>query len=304
MSLTLAILAAGVGSRYGGLKQLDAVGPSGETMLDFAVYDAARAGFDRLVFIIRRDIEAAFRAQIGAKYTGRFRVDYAFQAADSLPGGHVAPATRTKPWGTGHALWCAREVLDGPFVAINADDFYGRDSFAQLSDFLRATAASSSRRPRFASAGFRLAQTLSEHGSVSRGICGVGVNGALTSVVERTNIRAEEVGPGRLYSGDEIVSMNCWGFTPALFPALGRRLAAFLAKNGTDPKAEFYLPAAVSDLIAADEAEVQVLPTRARWLGVTYREDKPRVAAALLELTHAGDYPLAFTEAVQPALTT
>ena len=290
MQPTLLVLAAGMGSRYGGLKQLDPVGPSGETVLDYAVFDARRAGFGRVVFVIRRDFEEVFRAQIGAKYAGRIAVDYVFQALDALPAGHPVPAGREKPWGTGHAVWCAREAVREPFAVINADDFYGADSFAQLASFLAAPAAPAGPAP-FAMVGFRLANTLSEHGAVARGICRAGADGLLESITEHTGILAANVGPGRAYSGQEIASLNCWGFTPALFAGLDRQLGAFLAERGGEAKAEFYLPTAVSGLIAGREATVRVRPTESTWFGVTYREDKPRVVAAIAELVRAGQYP-------------
>ena len=304
MSPTLLVLAAGLGSRYGGLKQLDPVGPSGETVLDYAVFDALRAGFGRVVFVIRRDFEPVFREQIGAKYAGRIAVDYVFQALDAVPAGGAVPAGREKPWGTGHAVWCAREAVREPFAVINADDFYGADSFAQLAKFLASPAVSprgfdpmsGHRTPRslaaqFAMVGFTLANTLSEHGAVARGLCATGPGGLLASITEQTGILAAEVGPGRKFSGSETVSMNCWGFTPALFAGLERQLHEFLAARGGDPKAEFYLPAAVSEMIARHEATVRVLPTGSAWFGVTYRDDKPRVVAAIAEQVRAGKYP-------------
>lgn len=293
MSLTLVVLAAGMGSRYGGLKQIDPVGPSGETVLDYAVFDAARAGFTRVLFVIRRDFEALFRERIGARYAGRIAVDYVFQALDALPEGCKPPAGREKPWGTGHAVWCARDAIKGNFAVINADDFYGADSFQKLAAFLqpRAAAAGGSEVAEFAMVGFRLANTLSEHGTVARGVTDAAANGELRSIVEQTGIAAEEVGPGRKYSGEEIVSMNCWGFTPAVFAGLDAQFREFLAARGNEPKAEFYLPAAVSTMIARGEAIVRVLPTNATWFGVTYREDKPRVEAAIAALVQAGQYP-------------
>src|SRR5688572_9137994 len=219
MSLTLVVLAAGMGSRYGGLKQIDPVGPAGETVLDYAVFDALRAGFTRVVFVIRRDFESVFREKIGGRYADRATVDYVFQSVDALPPGFTLPANREKPWGTGHAVWCAREAISGNFAVINADDFYGADSFAQLGKFLAPGGPSaSSGMPRFAMVGFQLANTLSEHGAVSRGVCTSGAAGELQSIVEQTNIQPTEVGAGKKFSGAEIVSMNCWGFTPALFP--------------------------------------------------------------------------------------
>ena len=304
MQPTLLVLAAGMGSRYGGLKQIDPVGPGGETVLDYAVFDALRAGFGRVVFVIRRDFEAIFREQVGAKYSGKVAVDYVFQAVDALPEGCVAPAGREKPWGTGHAVWCARDAVREPVAVINADDFYGADSFAQLGKFLTSPAAtprgfdpmSGHRTPRtmaaqFAMVGFSLANTLSEHGAVARGECVTGAGGILESITERTGILAADVGAGRKFTGKETVSMNCWGFTPALFAGLDRQLHEFLAARGNDPKAEFYLPAAVSEMIARREAVVKVLPTSSAWFGVTYREDKPRVVAAIADLVSSGKYP-------------
>jgi len=304
MSPTLLVLAAGMGSRYGGLKQIDPVGPSGETVLDYAVFDALRAGFGRVVFVIRRDFEAVFRAQVGAKYAGRAAVDYVFQSLDALPAGCPAPAGREKPWGTAHAVWCARTAVHEPFAVINADDFYGADSFAQLAKFLTSAAAaprgfdpmSGHKAPRslaaqYAMVGFTLANTLSEHGAVARGVCVAGPGGLLQSITEQTGILASEVGPGRKYAGSETVSMNCWGFTPAVFAGLERQLHDFILARGGDAKAEIYLPVAVGELIARREATVRVLPTNGAWFGVTYREDKPRVVAAIAELVRAGKYP-------------
>jgi NDP-sugar pyrophosphorylase family protein len=293
MQPTLLVLAAGMGSRYGGLKQIDPVGPSGETVLDYAVFDAIRAGFGRVVFVIRREFEALFREKIGAHYAGRIAVDYVFQDLDALPAGCAVPAGREKPWGTGHAVWCAREAVREPFAVINADDFYGEDSFRQLARFLAApsVAATTDGRAEFALVGFRLANTLSEHGAVSRGLCATGPDGRLASITEHTGIVAADVGPGRSFGGDETVSMNCWGFSPRLFAGLDAQFCAFLAARTGEPKAEFYLPAAVSALIARGEAEVRVLPTASAWFGVTYREDKPRVMAAILERVRAGSYP-------------
>lgn len=288
MSLTLVVLAAGMGSRYGGLKQIDPVGPGGETVLDYAVFDALRAGFTRVVFVIRRDFEAIFREKIGGRYAGRANVDYVFQSLEALPAGFTPPAGREKPWGTGHAVWCAREAIKENFAVINADDFYGADSFVQLATVLRARATTSTE---FAMVGFRLANTLSEHGTVARGVCSSDGTGALRSIVEQTGIAAAEVGAGRTYSGDEIVSMNCWGFTPALFSGLDAQFRAFLQARGMEPKSEFYLPAAVSAIIARGEAMVRVLPTESTWFGVTYREDKPRVQALIAELVRTLRYP-------------
>lgn len=303
MHATLLVLAAGMGSRYGGLKQIDPVGPSGETVLDYAVFDAARAGFDRVVFVIRREFETVFREQIGARYAGRLAVNYVFQSLDTLPPGVQPTAGREKPWGTGHAVWCARGAVQENFAVINADDFYGKDSFAQLARFFagsnsQAADRSASTRTDFVSTptefamiGFRLANTLSEHGAVSRGICTSAEGGRLTSITERTGILGDDVGTGRTYSGEEIVSMNCWGFSPSVFGGLDEQFLEFLSTRGDDPKAEFYLPAAVSKMIERGQANVRVLPTESSWFGITYRDDKPRVVAALAQLVSRGDYP-------------
>lgn len=293
MQLTLVVLAAGMGSRYGGLKQVDPMGPSGETVLDYSVHDAVRAGFDRVLFIIRRDFEAEFRAAVGSRFEGKVKVDYVFQSLDALPPGHALPLGRAKPWGTGHAVWCARDALDGPFAVVNADDFYGAGSFARLAKFLRAAADAQARPPRFAMVGFRLANTLSEHGAVSRGVCAVDAGGVLTGIEEHTGILAAEVGTGEgcKYDPETIVSMNCWGFTADFLPQLDARWREFLAAHGTSEKTEFYLPFAVNDLLRAGAARVHVLPTDDQWFGVTYREDKPRVQAAIVALVESGAYP-------------
>lgn len=334
MAPTLLVLAAGMGSRYGGLKQIEPVGPGGETVLDYAVFDARRAGFGRVVFVIRKDFEAVFREKIGARYEGRMAVDYVFQSPDALPAGFAVPPGREKPWGTGHAVWCARDAVKENFAVINADDFYGADSFARLAGFLSGASVGaalrreeSESRPKaapagvakFSMVGFRLANTLSEHGAVSRGVCVADAAGALRSITEHTGILASEVVPGGKYSGAELVSMNCWGFTPDLFGALDRQLREFLGAVGAatplsrtdtkrdggvacpgpaspgpklDPlKAEFYLPAAVSEQIARGQAVVSVLPTSSAWFGVTYREDKEVVQASIADLIARGDYP-------------
>lgn len=285
MAPALLVLAAGMGSRYGGLKQLDPVGPAGETILDYAVFDAIRAGFGRVVFVIRRDFEMAFRAQVAARYAGRIRVDTVFQSLDALPPGVQPPAGREKPWGTGHAVWCAREALAEPFAVINADDFLGRDAFVQLAQFFAQPDAD------HAMVGYRLGNTLSEHGTVSRGVCTVDAQGRLQRVVEQTGIAVADVGPGRPYSGDEIVSMNCWAFTPSFLSALDRQWQAFVATRAGELKSEFYLPAAVSAEIEAGRITVAVRPTTASWFGVTYREDKPRVQAILADRVARGEYP-------------
>jgi hypothetical protein len=283
-----------MGSRYGGLKQVDPMGPAGETVLDYSVHDAVRAGFDRVLFIIRRDFENEFKASVGMRFAGRIRVDYAFQALDALPEGFSVPPGRVKPWGTGHAVWCARGELDGPFAVVNADDFYGAASFRVLADFLRtakADGAGAMANPDYAMVGFALANTLSEHGAVSRGVCDVAADGRLRGVEEHTGILAAEVGPGRRYASETVVSMNCWGFTTAFLPQLDERWRAFLAVHGGSEKTEFYLPFAVNELLAEGAAAVRVLPTSDAWFGVTYRDDKPRVQAAIAALIVEGRYP-------------
>lgn len=291
---TLLVLAAGMGSRYGGLKQLDPVGPGGETLLDYSVYDAIRAGFDRVVFLIRRDIEKDFREQIGVRYEGRVAVDYAFQELGALPGGFTPPAGRSKPWGTAHAIWCARDVIRAPFAAINADDFYGSDAFAQLGGFL-ASASTAAQPATFGMVAYRLGKTISEHGTVARGICRVDAGGSLASVEELTDLAPRT--DGTIASGDRAfapetpVSMNFWGFTPQVFPLLEKSLAGFLAQHATSEKTEHYIPSAVAEMIAEKTATVRVLSTDSEWFGVTYREDRPRVVESISRLVAAGIYP-------------
>ena len=281
-------MAAGMGSRYGGLKQIDAVGPNGEAIIDYSIYDALRAGFGRLVFVIRRDIEAPFRKAIGDKFEKRIAVDYVFQELDKLPPGFTVPPGRTKPWGTTQAILLAEETLREPFAAINADDFYGRESFQVLADFLRAGG------PDYAMVGYTLRNTLSEHGSVSRGVCECDPSGFLRAVVELTKVVKQGRGAqteGRLFSGDELVSMNFWGFTPALFPQLRERFNEFLRRSGQELKSESYIPTTVNELVSSGAARVKVLRTPASWFGITYKEDKPQVVASILKLVTAGEYP-------------
>jgi hypothetical protein len=294
--LTLLVLAAGMGSRYGGLKQLDPMGPSGETLLDYSVSDALRAGFERVVFIIRRDIEADFRDKIGSRYQGNIAVDYVFQQLDLLPEGFSVPAERKKPWGTAHAIWCARGAIVEPFAAINADDYYGIQTFEVIGNFLKNAEAET---PRFAMAGYRLDHTLSEHGSVARGVCEVDAKGRLITIRECTGIervgndivQKEADGSVRKFQGNEPVSMNFWGLTPAVFGLLEERLIAFLQASSSDPKAECYIPAAIGEMIGLGQATLDVLPTDADWFGVTYREDKPQVMQALKRLHSENVYP-------------
>lgn len=299
MKPTLLILAAGMGSRYGGLKQVDPVGPSGETIMDYSVFDAVRAGFGRVVFVIRRDFEDIFKKTIGSKYRDVADVGYAYQSMEDLPIGFHVPRDREKPWGTAHAIRSARKAVAEPFAAINADDFYGRDAFERLTAFLSRDAAAPA-RPRYAMVGYRLDQTLSEHGSVARGVCQVGCDGLLESVTEMTKLvrvpggaenREDPDCPVTL-TGDERVSMNLWGFTPALFDALDARFPAWLEVNAGNPRAEWYIPFVVDEMIREGLADVEVLPTESAWFGVTYREDKPLVVDAVRRLVEAGDYPV------------
>ena len=297
MKPTLVVLAAGMGSRYGGLKQVDPVRPSGEAILDYSVFDAHRAGFGKVVFIIRKDFEAEFKEKVGAKYEGILPVEYCFQDINDLPEPFTVPADRAKPWGTAHAIRAARNVVKEPFAAINADDFYGRDAFAKLSAFLQQPAAADGKL-HFAMVGYKLDLTLSDNGSVARGICKVD-GGKLASVTEMTKLvrvpggaenREDEANPVKL-TGEERVSMNLWGFTPELFDALEARFPAWLEKNGSAPKSEWYIPFVVDELIHEGKADVEVLPTDSNWFGVTYREDKPFVTAEIGKLVAAGEYP-------------
>jgi len=298
MKPTLVILAAGIGSRYGSLKQVDRVGPSGETIIDYSLYDAIREGFGKAIFVIRRDIESEFRRVFLAKLKGRIEADCVFQELTDLPVGFQAPPERKKPWGTAHAVLTAEPKVHEPFAVVNADDFYGRGGFKAMADFLRRQAGSGSR---YAVVGYGLRGTLSEHGSVARGVCEVDGRGFLTGIVERTSIEktAEGIvyrhadGRSTLLPEESVVSMNFWGFTPTYFAYTRREFERFLAQNIRDPKAEMYIPLVVNALIKSSQAAVEVLPTNDRWFGVTYREDKPRVMAELEKLVAAGEYPRA-----------
>ena len=296
---TLLILAAGMGSRYGGLKQIDSVGPSGETIMDYSIYDAIRAGFDKVVFIIRKDFEEAFREKIVSKYEGKIQIELAFQDPLDLPEGCAFPEGREKPWGTAHAIRAARKIIDAPFAAINADDFYGTDAFRRLAAFL-SQADLSAQPKQFAMVGYRLDQTLSENGSVARGICEVSPSGKLVGVTEMTKIARKADGaiqneedpaaPVPL-KGDCLVSLNLWGFTPALFDGMEERFATWFKEHEGQLKAEWYIPFYVDELVKAGKATVDVLPTESSWFGVTYREDKPVVVEAIKKMVAEGVYP-------------
>ena len=290
---TLLVLAAGMGSRYGGLKQIDPVGPTGETIIDYSIYDAMRAGFGKLVFVIRKDIEQQFREIVGSRFEKRIAVEYVFQELDKLPPGYSLPAGRTKPWGTTHAILMAEDVIKEPFAAINADDFYGQQAYQLLAKHLQAGTTD------YAMVGFILRNTLSDFGSVARGVCRVDANNYLTSVVEMMKIERDGTGAkntdaaGQItkLSGDEAVSMNFWGFTPALFGQLRTQFDAFLKKSGNELKSECYIPSTVNDLVVAGKAKAKVLRTNDSWFGVTYREDRPQVVESIRKLIAAGAYP-------------
>lgn len=295
MKPTLVVMAAGMGSRYGGLKQIEPVGPGGEIVVDYSVFDAMRSGFGRGVFIIRKEIETAFRAIMDRHISRRFPVDYVFQELDALPGAFRAPADRTKPWGTGHAVLQCRDLVREPFAVINADDFYGRHSFDLLARRLLKT---DSAAPDYSMVGYILRNTLSEHGSVARGVCEADASGRLLRIVERLKIEKDGAGArmevdGRWtpLSGSEWVSMNMWGFTPTLFDRLEEAFLRFLPGAMGQPKAEFILPSVVGELVERNRATVEILPSEETWLGVTYADDKPAVMAGVRARIRAGDYP-------------
>lgn len=297
MDLTLVALAAGLSTRYRGVKQLEPVGPGGATLLDYAIYDALRAGFSQLVVVTRRELERAFREQLGRTFSGSLSVRFASQELAALPEGFAVPTARRKPWGTGHAVLCAAGEVEGPFVAMNADDFYGADAYASLAGHLRGRSGSG--RLDFAAAAYRLRDTLSPFGGVSRGVCEVDEHGYLRRVTEVRQIKREAgviagvtvAGERVELTGDETISMNIWAATPAAFPLLQERFVRFLGRYGADPEAEFLLSTAVNDLIEAGELRVRVIPASGPWLGVTYREDRAYVERRIRELVSAGIYP-------------
>ena len=292
-SPTLLVLAAGLGSRYGGLKQIDPVGPGGETIMDYSIYDALRAGYGKLVFVIRKDIEQPFTEVVGARFEKHIAVEYVFQELDKLPPGFSVPADRTKPWGTMHAILTAASAISEPFTVINADDFYGAEGYRALAQHLQAGTMD------YAMVGFVLRTTLSDFGAVSRGVCRVSGDGFLQDVVELTNIEPDGVhakntdAAGRItrLSGDEMVSMNMWGFTPQIFEQLRMHFQKFLEHNASDVQSESYLPTAVNELILSGQARVKVLRTTDSWDGITYREDHARVVESISRLIQGGSYP-------------
>jgi len=282
-----------MGSRYGGLKQIDPVGPAGETIIDYSIFDALRAGFGKLVFVIRKDIEQQFREIVGARFEKRVAVEYVFQALEDIPPRFTVPAGRTKPWGTTQAILLAADAIHEPFAAINADDFYGAESYRELARHLTSGSAD------YAMVGFILRNTLSDFGSVARGVCQVSGDSYLEHIVELTKIERDGNGARNTapdgtvtkLSGDEPVSLNYWGFTPRVFDQLRTRFEKFLETSASDLKAECYIPMTVGELVQAGEARVKVLHSSDPWFGVTYREDRPRVVESIRGLIAAGQYP-------------
>jgi hypothetical protein len=293
---TLLLLAAGMGSRYGGVKQIDSVGPNGEALIDYSIYDALRAGFTDLCFVVRAEIEDAVRGFFAGKFPPEIGVSYAVQSLDDLPGDHSTPEDRTKPWGTAHAVFAARDNVHTPFAVVNADDFYGEDSYRAIHRFLTEHPADGAE---YAMVGYRLEETLSPHGTVSRGICSINDSGLLERIeehkkIERIGERIVDRRDGEAdvsLSGEEIASMNMFGFMPTVFPFIERDLTTFLEQHGTDPTAEFYIPTLMMGLIARGEASMRVLETTSQWFGMTYQEDKPTVQARIREFIEAGQYP-------------
>ncbi len=280
-------MAAGMGSRYGGLKQLDTVGPSGETIIDYSLHDAVKAGFTKVIFIIRRDFEDQFKLQITNKYLGKFAVEFAFQDIDDLPNGFNCPSGREKPWGTGQAILSARNLINEPFVVINGDDYYGQESFKVIADYYNNGGA------QFSMVAFRLDKTLSDFGPVTRGVCNV-ENDKLDTVVETGNLekKGNYISTDRdiALDGSEPVSMNMWGFTPSLFNYLHEDFVNFLHDEGDELKSEFLIPTVINNLVQNNQKEVYVLRSNASWFGVTYKEDKPFVISKIQELIHSGIY--------------
>lgn len=296
----LLIMAAGMGSRFGGLKQITPVGPHGEMIIDYSTYDAVQAGFGKIVFVIKKEIEDTFRRTIGDRLAARIPVEYAYQELDRLPQGYTVPSGRVKPWGTGHAVLCSLDKLTGPFMVINADDFYGRDSYRLMAEFLTASTPADGKH-HLAMAGYVLDNTLTDNGYVSRGICTVDENGYLMDLTERTHIERRQ---GKVaYTEDDgaswqelapdcPVSMNCWGFPAGAAASFEKGFQDFLDQPQKDPlKAEFYLPAAVDRMVADGSADVKVLRTADRWYGMTYTADREQVTQAIRSLVDKGQYP-------------
>lgn len=296
MKPTLFILAAGMGSRYGGLKQLDGVGPSGETIMDYSVYDALRAGFGKIVFVIRHDFEDEFREKVISKYEGHVPVEVVFQDIDNLPEGFSPAEGRTKPWGTGHAVLMGKDVIREPFAVINADDYYGDKSFRILAGFLREAEG---KKRDYCMVGFKIGNTLSENGGVSRGLCSVSPEGNLTGVTECHGIQRKDGhivqtladGTEAPFPEEANVSMNMWGFTPDYFDYSEKAFVSFLEKHAGELKSEFYIPTVVNDLIESGEITLKVKETPSKWFGVTYAADRPETVAQFRRLVDEGVYP-------------
>ena len=287
-NLTLLVMAAGMGSRYGGLKQLDQIGPSGETIIDYSVYDAIEAGFNKIIFIIREVFEEQFKTQVADKYLNKITVEFAYQDINDLPSGFSCPDGREKPWGTGHAILSANHLVHEPFVVINGDDYYGKESFKVISDYYFRG------KEQFCMVGFRLENTLSSFGAVTRGVCSV-ENKKLSSVVETGDLHKK----GNIiysdrdisFDGNEPVSMNMWGFTPVLFHHLKEKFIDFLNVHGREVKSEFLIPSIINELIQDGDEKVHVLETSSSWFGVTYKSDKPIVEKKIQQLVSSGVYP-------------
>lgn len=299
MKPTLLVLAAGMGSRYGGLKQMDPMGPNGETVLDYSVFDAIRAGFGRVVFIIREDFAEAFQQGVGARFADRIQVDYAFQKLDDLPTGFSLPADRSKPWGTAHAVRAARDLVKEPFAVINADDLYGSDAYERAAAFLTAPRADDG-KAHYAMIGYPLINTLSDHGDVNRGICTCGEDDLLAGVEEYVKIEREADGVvrGNALNGERKlvaealpVSMNFWAFSPCFYDRLEEKFTDFLTAFGNVEKSECYIPTVVDAVIRDGQADCAVLNTTSRWFGVTYPDDKAHVVASIGKLIETGEYP-------------
>lgn len=297
MKPTLFVLAAGMGSRYGGLKQLDGLGPHGETIMDYSIYDAIHSGFGKIVFVIRKDFEQDFREKILSKYEGHIPVEVVFQSINDLPEGYACPADRTKPWGTNHAVLMGKDAIKEPFAVINADDFYGRNAFEVMAKEL---CRERDRKGDYCMVGFRVGNTMTENGSVARGVCTTSPEGLLTDVVERTAISydpehrivfTDENGEVQTLEPTTPVSMNLWGFTPDYFDYSEREFKKFLDRDINTPKAEFFIPLCIDTLIKNGEATVKVLDTDSKWFGVTYSADRPGVVEKFAQLHADGTYP-------------
>lgn len=294
----LVVMAAGMGSRYGGLKQIEPMGPSGESLMDYSLYDARLAGFKRVVFVIKKEMDKNFRETIGKRISSFFEIEYVYQDLGDIPSGFSVPETRMKPWGTGHAVWAARSVVDGPFAVINADDFYGRQAFSEIYKFLKNEKDPD--RLEFALVGYRLENTLTENGSVSRGVCSF-ADGFLESITERKRIEKSKGGPqyseddGKTWVSlkpDEIVSMNLWGFTQGFIEALSKSFSTFLQRvaENLSEEEEFYLPFAVNELIKTKKVKVRLLTSEDQWYGITYKKDGPLVREMIGKMVENGRY--------------